>query len=216
MKILAIDPGTSTGYCLINIDNQQKADIYEYGYLDVDTSSEYQGDHCLDLMKKIQKLIDLNCINHIAIEDYFFSKQFANGSKINIAFRTAIHILSRQNEIPYTILNTTSWKTFIAGRATPTKEQIKQWNKEAAKKLYIQQALWDKWKCRFPNHSISTKTHKPIMFRYDIVDVVAQGIYFCCVIHKIPNENINLSVFVPDDVIFKNKSQKQFIYPCEM
>lgn len=73
MIVLVLDPATSTGYCLVNIVNyfetissnnnseitlnivgkmnklaltsKRKAIIYEHGFIDVNTSSEYQGDH---------------------------------------------------------------------------------------------------------------------------------------------------------------------------
>lgn len=124
--LLVLDPASSTGYCLCKI-TANTASIYEYGFIDVDLKSEYQGDHCIDLMVKLDALIDLHRVTHIAIEDYFFSKRFAKGSNVNAAFRTAIHILARAKGIPYTILNITSWKIYVAGRSTPTKEQKKRW-----------------------------------------------------------------------------------------
>jgi Holliday junction resolvasome RuvABC endonuclease subunit len=212
MIVLGIDPGTHTGYCLISITGtkKKKADIYEYGHIDVDTSSQYEGDHNLDLMSQLQHLIYLHSVDQICVEDYFFSKRFCNGSNVNAAFRTAIHILARQNDIPYTILNISLWKTYIAGRSTPTKAQKAKWGKEPAKKLYIQQALWDNYRIRFPNHCISKVTNKPIAFRLDIVDVVAQTIYFAKVILKV--DDITISVKCPADIVYKKPPKKMFIY----
>jgi Holliday junction resolvasome RuvABC endonuclease subunit len=215
MIILALDPATSTGYCLVNIsvdddDNYTSADIYEYGFIDVDLTSEFQGDHCIDLMGRLQTIIDENAVEHITVEDYFFSKRTANGCNANAAFRTAIHILARQNEIEYTILNISAWKSFVAGRATATKEQKKRWGAEPAKKLYIQEALWRWYGFRFPNHSFSQKTGKPIAFRYDIVDVVGQAVYYCGLLCGI--REITMSVEVPEDVLFKRVPKKMFVY----
>jgi len=217
MKLLVLDPGSSTGYCLANLEkdennNYEKADIYEVGHIDVDLSSNFQGDHCIDLMNKIKDLIINHKVNHIGIEDYFFSKRFCNGSNVNAAFRTSIHILARQNNIEYTILNISSWKTFVAGRATPTKEQKSKWGADVAKKLYIQQALWENYSFRFPNHSISSNTKKPIVFRLDIVDVVAQTVYYCGLICGIRKDKITMSIIVPNDVVWKKQPRKMFIY----
>ena len=221
--ILILDPGSSTGYCLVSLKSDDEdgsdddptyieADIYEYGFLDVDLTSEYQGDHCIDLMNKLQTIIDDYGVSHIAVEDYFFSRKCRNGSNVNAAFRTAIHILARQNDMEYTIINISAWKTFVAGRSTPTKEQKKQWGGEAAKKLYMQQALWEKYKYRFPNHSLSPKTGKPITFRFDIVDVVGQAVYYCGLVCGIPKKKITLSVDPPKDVTFKREVKKIFKY----
>lgn len=210
--LLALDPGSSTGYCLVNINKEEKADIYEYGFIDVTLTSNYQGDHCIDLMNKIQTLITTHKVTHIAIEDYFFSKRFCNGSTVNAAFRTAIHILTRQNNIPYTILNISSWKTFVAKRATPTKEQKTKWGVTLAKKMYMQQALWEHYSFKFPNHSISTTTKKPIVFRFDIVDVIGQAIYYCGMICGVKRDKITMSVIAPNDIIWKKPSKKVFNY----
>lgn len=212
MRALIVDPATSTGYCVVDIV-QDKATIIEYGYIEVNTSSDYQGDHCLDLIARVEVLLEQHSIQKAAIEDYFFSSRFANGSNVNAAYRTALHILFRQKKIPYTILNVSAWKTFIAGRSTPTKEQKKRWGAQAAKKLHIQQALWERYNFRFPNHSLSEKTGKPIHFRFDIVDVVGQAVYYCRMILGV--KDIEMTVVSPSDVIFKKNNKKQFIYPKE-
>lgn len=211
MKLLALDPAASTGFCLVDVDvENDTANIYKYGFIEVDTSSNYQGDHCINLMERLQNILNAHAVDHICIEDFFFSKRFATGCTVNVAFRTAIHILARQNSIDYTIVNISAWKTYIAGRSTPTKEQKKKWGADAAKKLYIQQALWEKYGFRFPNHSLSEKSGKPIAFRYDIVDVVGQAVYFCGMIQHI--RNMTMSVDIPENVTFKRKIKKQFIY----
>jgi Holliday junction resolvasome RuvABC endonuclease subunit len=215
--LLTLDPATSTGFCLTKLFSTEegyvRASIYEYGFIDVDCSSEYQGDHCISLMAKLEEMIATHTVTHIAIEDYFFSKKFASGCNANAAFRTAIHILSRSKGIPYTILGISAWKSYVAGKSTPLKEQKKKWGAEAAKKLYIQQALWERNGFRFPNHSISSKSGRPIQFRLDIVDSVAQTVYFCGMLRRVPNKNITLDVEIPDDIVFAKPSKKIFIYP---
>lgn len=216
--LLVLDPGTSTGYCLVDmrVDEEgyyESADVYDYGYINVDVTSDFQGDHCLDLMARVEALIDEHSVTHIGIEDYFFSKRFCNGSNVNAAFRTAIHILARQRDIDYTIINISAWKTFVAGRSTPSKEQKRKWGPTNAKKLYIQQALWEYYSFRFPNHSLSERTGKPIVFRLDVVDVVGQAVYYCGLVCGI--RNITMSVLSPKDVVWKKKSSKIFEYPAK-
>ncbi len=161
------------------ITSESIATIYEQGFIDVNTISEYQGDHSIDLMQKLEILIDKHKVEHIAIEDYFFSGKFANGSNVNVAYRTAIHILSRQKKIPYSILNISLWKKYVGGSTTPSKSQKDKWGVDAAKKLFIQEALYRKYGIKFSNHSLSSKTGNPIKFRNDIIDAVAQAVYFC-------------------------------------
>ena len=197
MKILGLDPASSSGFAIGEIIGRT-CTVLEYGYIDVDTSSLYQGDHCLDLMRRLDELYTKNSFEAVGVESYFFSKKFCSGSDVNAAYRTAIHIWCRQHNIPYTILNISNWKTFIAGSSTPSKAQKLLWGKEASKKLYVQEALLVRHNIRFPNHSLSEKTGKPIKFRYDIVDAVAQLLYFS---HCDYNCNIFTSlVQIPPDV----------------
>jgi hypothetical protein len=162
-------------------------------------------------MRRVESLIKIHNIDHITIEDYFFSARFANGCNVNAAYRTALHILARQLNIEYTILNISAWKSFVAGRSVPTKEQKTLWGKEAGKKLFIQQALWERWGFKFPNHSLSEKTGKPIKFRFDIVDVVGQAVYFAGLLQRV--KRISMNVKIPPDVQFKKVNKKQFFYP---
>lgn len=209
--VLVLDPAISTGYALVAVsEGAEVAIIYEYGFLDVNSSSQYVGDWCLDLQSQLEVIIKKHCVQHIAVEDFFFARRTANGSKVNVELRTAIYILARSLKIPYTILSITEWKKFVAGRSTPTKEQKKQWGPAPSKKLMIQEALWNKYKIRFPNHSISKKTGKPINFRMDIVDVVAQSIYFCKIFLNV--SSVETLVKIPKDVEIKLNG-KQFVYP---
>jgi len=212
MKVLALDPATSTGYALIEIDNGH-ANIYEYGFLDIDPDMPYIGDKCNDLYNRVEKIIDEHDIELVCIEDYFYSSRFCSGTNLNGAFRTALHMLCRNKDLHYEVLNISLWKKFVAGRSTPTKDQKKKWGKEASKKLYMQQALYDNYGFKFPNHSLSEKTGKPILFRYDIVDAVAQAIFYCFIFLKV--KSIGMSVKIPDDVEFKRKSKKMFTYEGE-
>ncbi len=190
--------------------NKSYLEIIAYDFIDVDTSSEYPGDHCIDLMNQIRTIIEEHDIQDIAIEDYYYNKRFATGSKVNVAYRTAIHILARQLKIPYMILNISSWKSYVAGRASPTKDQKEKWGKEASKKIFIQDSLWKKYQIRFPNHSLSTKTQRPIKFRNDIVDATAMCIYYAHEYHKI--DHVTCSVVVPEDHEFTSLPKGTYIY----
>jgi Holliday junction resolvasome RuvABC endonuclease subunit len=207
--ILALDPAHSTGFAVAQIDGD-KCTIIEYGFIDVDISSLYIGDWCLDLQKRISSIQDRVCADEIAVEDYFFGSRFASGSNVNPAYRTAIHMWARNKGLHYEVLNISNWKVFAAGRSTPTKEQKLRWGKEPAKKLMIMQSLWERFSIRFPNHSISENTGKPIMFRFDVVDAVAQAMYASYLRYNC--KTFVCTVPVPPDVAFKKTNKKQFSY----
>ena len=209
--VLCLDPAITTGWCLVKIDaDDSTADILREGILSIDSGKEYVGDMCLDLMNQVRRLIRRYSVTHLTIEEYFFSKRFATGSTLNVELRAAIYILVRELKLEYTMLNVSAWKTFVAGRATPTKEQKRKWGAAPAKKLYIQQALWERYNFRFPNYSLSSKTGRPIAFKMDVVDAVAQCVYFCRMLRGV--REVTRSVKVPEDHPFKTESKKRYIY----
>lgn len=208
--VLILDPAASTGYCLLKIDGTAGR-IYEYGFIDIVNDSDYDGDRCIDMMNQIKHLIEKHGVCELAVEDYFFSQRSAQGGMLNVALRTAIYIQARLLGLKYTVLNVSNWKKFIAGRTTPTKDQKARWGKAPAKKLMIQQALWDKYRFKFPDHSISLKTGKPIKFRYDIVDAVAQAVFFGRLYLNLTD--VKLDVRIQDCPDPKVKKAALFSYP---
>lgn len=200
--ILALDPGASCGYAVVKVA-PPNAEVVAYGYIDVDTSSPYVGDWCIDLTRKLDELQAAHSITETAVEDYFFSRKTCSGANVNPAYRTAIHIWSRQRAMHYEVVSISAWKVFVVGRSTPTREQKKLWGAKANKFMVVD-ALWRRHNIRFPNHAISEKTGKPIAFRLDCADAVAQGFYAAFARYKV--SSVSCSVPVPADVALKTKS----------
>ena len=177
MNTLIVDPANSTGYCIYHFDeSSQTAEIIGWGFIDIDQHT-YAGDQYIDILSKIEKLIADNSIERVGVEDYFFSSKSSQGSTLNCAYRAMVHLKCRQLKLPYDIINISLWKNFINHRVRPTKEQKAKWGNEPAKKLMTQESLYKRWNVRFPNHSISSNTGKPIKFRYDVVDAVAMAVF---------------------------------------
>lgn len=213
MNILVLDPANSTGYCIYEYDEDKaSANITSWGFIDIE-SEDYVGDQYIDLLTKIEKLIKDNDIGKVAVEDYFFSRRSVQGANLNCAYRAMIHMKCRELGLHYDILNISLWKRFINGRTTPTKEQKKLWGKEPAKKLMTQESLYNKYDIRFPNHSISNKTGKPIKFRYDIVDAVAMAIFHAFI--NLNVINIEYSVDKIEDIKWKKIPKGIYDYGTE-
>ena len=208
MNILILDPANTTGYCLIRTDDDS-AEIYDYGFLSI-PDNDHMGIQYQSFIDKLQQLIDDHGIHEIAHEDYFFSKFASQGANLNCAYRAMIQLVAAKNHIPYTVLNITLWKKYINGASRPTKLQKSMWGKEPAKKLMTQESLWKKWQIRFPNHSLSEKTGKPIKFKYDIVDAVGMGIFFLAIFKNIVNFTVTKEI--PDDVEFKKENKTMYKY----
>jgi Holliday junction resolvasome RuvABC endonuclease subunit len=210
MNVLVIDPARSTGYCIFYFNKKTKeVDIKKWGFIEIE-DQEYKGDEYIDMYAQVDQLIKENNVSQVAIEDYFFSRKSSQGSTLNCAYRAVIHMKCRDLKLPYEILNITLWKKFINGRSTSTKDQKAKWGKEASKKLMTQESLWNKWQIKFPNHSISKKTGKPIKFKYDIVDAVAMAIFYGSI--YLNAKNIKYSVIINEDVVYKKEPKGLFDY----
>jgi len=210
MKVLVLDPASTSGYCIFEYDKgNASADIIKWGFIEIE-DNEVLGDRYVDYISKIENLITDNDIKDVAVEDYFFSRRTPQGANLNCAFRAMIHLKCAQLGIKYQILNISLWKKFIAGRTTSTKEQKAKWGKEPSKKLMIQEALFKKWNIRFPNHSLSQKTGKPIKFKYDIVDAVAMSIFYASI--YLHTNTIEYSVDMIDDHKFKKVPKGTYDY----
>lgn len=202
MILLILDPGHSTGFCVIDVKNDIST-ILEHGFYDIDNSSEYEGDWCLDLKKWVNATIDKYKPEEIIRESYFFSGRFRNGSNVNVSYRTVIDMVARDLKMKYHTISPSIWKKFICGRSTPTKEQKLKYGKLNAKKSMVQESLWLKYKIKFPNFSLSQKNKRNIKFRHDTVDAVAMAIYFSKIIlnvSKIVNESV-----LPPDIVWNKK-----------
>lgn len=211
MNILVLDPANSTGYCIFKYDaSSLSIDIINWGFIEVEQNDDYLGDQYLDLLKQVEELINDNNIDQVAVEDYFFSRRSPQGANLNCSYRAMIHMKCRELKLHYEILNISLWKKFINGRSTPTKDQKVKWGKEPAKKLMTQESLWNRWGIRFPNHSKSLKTGKPVKFRYDIVDAVAMAIFYASIYLNV--KNIAYSVSVDEDHPWKKIPKGTYDY----
>lgn len=195
MNVLVLDPANSTGYCVFKYDEKNSSmDIIKWGFIEVEQSDDYLGDQYLDFLKQVEKLIQENDVEQVAVEDYFFSRKSPQGANLNCSYRAMIHMKCRELGLHYEILNISLWKKFINGRSIPTKDQKAKWGKEPAKKLMTQESLWNKWGIRFPNHSLSLLTGKPVKFRYDIVDAVAMAIFYGSIYLNVNNITYSVPV----------------------
>lgn len=205
--ILSIDPATSCGWCVAHIENSI-LHITDCGHVEV-TKTEFTGDMCLELQERIDKLFIEHKPDEMVIEDYIFSGRKCQGAHLNLYIRGALHMLCRRHNKPYTIASISNWKSIIAGKSMPSGDMKKYYGKELANKIFIQEALWLRYTIRFPNHSISQKTKKPIALKYDMVDAV--GIAIAHVYSKYNIKEVKFLKDFPSDVPKFGKT-KQYIY----
>jgi hypothetical protein len=151
-----------------------------------------------DLYNQVKALFEEYNVDEMAIEDYMFKSNTCQGAHLNLYLRGALHMLCRSLGKPYTIMAISNWKSIIAGRSTPTNEMKKFYGKAVSNKILILEALWVRYNIRFPNHSISNKTKKPIGLKFDMVDAV--GITIAYAYSKYNTKTVCNCVEFPSDV----------------
>lgn len=182
ITLLSLDPAHSCGWSIFKIYKESNnIHLIKCDFLEIDTKSDYIGDACISLKTQVKEIIENFNVDEVCVEDYFMSSRKCQGANMNVYFRGAIYILCRELNIHYDIIPVWGWKSFVSGQITPNKEMKKYYGKELANKIFIQEALWIRYKLRFPNYSISKNTGKPISIRYDMIDSVGIGLFH---IHK--------------------------------
>lgn len=176
-RILVFDPASCTGYAVIDI-YETFSEIVTYGTFEMDKDVGKEGDWYLNIEKQAKQLIQQYHPHQIGIEDYFMSSSNKmGGCNLNVGIRAIFQALTRRENLPYIVINISSWKKVIAGRTRPCSSQIEKWGKVAANKYFIQQALFEKFQIQFPYMIKSELTNRWIAFKSDPVDAVAMAIY---------------------------------------
>lgn len=205
--ILGIDPAISCGWCIGRLENSI-FHIDDCGYIEI-SKSEYTGDMCLEMQEKVNALFEKHKPDEMVIEDYIFSGRKCQGAHLNVYIRGALHMLCRKHKKPYTIASISNWKSIIAGKSMPSTDMKKYYGKELANKIFIQEALWLRYNIRFPNHSLSSKTQKPIGLKYDMIDAVGITIAHVYSIYNVKNVTFHKQ-FPPD--VERTCKTKHYVY----
>lgn len=183
--ILIFDPARSTGYCVATVSDRTLK-IIKYGVIVCHTSvkSEYDGDILIEMRDKCTQLIHglqsehgSDIPLHIGIEDFFFSRKSPSGSNMNVAYRAMLWTLIRDLGLVYRIINISQWKGFIAKRSRPTRLQVQKWGALKAKKLFIVEALEQRYHVTLPENILNDKNNI-VKMPSDIPDAVAMCIYY--------------------------------------
>lgn len=190
-KILAVDPGEETGWCVLHVYKTPdvSATIHQYGYWKIDTDSTYMGDWCLDLREKVRAAIHEFEITEIYVEDYFFNKKTPSGSNVNPAYRAAVHMISRELNLHYEVLSITHWKHCIMGKSRPSPEEKKKWGVADSQKWIVVEALSLRHGIDLPA-KLEGRTKNGVRCKFDIADAIGQGIYGCFLLHNVRTVNL--------------------------
>lgn len=207
-KILVVDPALTSGHNIITIENTTplpetfsyselvnkvvksnnfRCKISSYGYVIVPPSLRSQdsgtGKVCNYVYEKYKKIIIDNDIDHLAIENYYFSKRAATGSTINVSIRTALYMLAEDMGLSYTVIEINDWKRRVSGRVRPNASDKKKYGKNA-KEMFIKSSLEDEWGISFPEKFRNEKGRE-VNFKFDICAAIGQAIAFCMNTYKV-------------------------------
>lgn len=180
--VLSIDPATSTGWAIFNINNRNVTKV-DHGIMVFNHVTEG------DLMSKIYKWVTHVCekfeVSHVALENYFFSSRAKQGANINLYIRGAIMMAANDLKLPYDIINITDWKYYICGTKRASKELIARMpgksaksRREKANKEMVREAIRDRWNFELASHMVSSAGNL-VTTKSDELDAIAIGIYYC-------------------------------------
>jgi len=81
MKVLVLDPASTSGYCIFEYDkNKASANIINWGFIEV-VKSEIEGERYVDFSTKIEKLIKDNNIEDVAFRGFLLLTKNSTGCK---------------------------------------------------------------------------------------------------------------------------------------
>lgn len=183
MKILSLDPATTTGFCICDIEDNETVVIKEMGAFKIEVKkydgdlNDFTGKTCNNMYEKVEKLVTQYSPDLCVIEDYFFSNKNRNGSSLNIYLRGAIFMLLDDYNIRYRKFSPTHWKTFITGTLSgkPSKARIARDGKAAANKTVVYDSLVERYNIQFP--PTTTINGKTLKFKYDVSDAVGIALF---------------------------------------
>lgn len=165
MKVLALDPATTTGWAFYD-----EISVSDAGYVTF-VPTEQEGDRLLQAHRWLKSLIYEMKPDLILGEGYFSSGRFANGSNVNHELRGVFKMTSFEAGLSYTIVGPSEWKKALCGRTTPTKAEKKLHGKEKAKKMMTVDAL-TALGLIVPVKIRNVKTGNMINFKFDTTDAL--------------------------------------------
>lgn len=137
MRFVSIDPATSTGWaCFVaraapGAVRRSHLELVAHGHFRVTAgATSAHGERCLELERHVEALLDAlvadGPIEHVFIEDYFFSSRACNGVTLNVKFRAVIEMCVCRRALPYTLVHPGRWFATVVGsvpKRTPTRER---------------------------------------------------------------------------------------------
>lgn len=168
LTILALDPSvTSTGWALY-----EGGKITSCGFKTF-PPTEHEGDRLIQAINWLSNMIALCHVELVVMEQYFFRKKYAAGADVNPEIRAAFKIATALHSIHFCLSKASVWKKVVSGRSSPTKQEKRKYGKDAAKKIFIVQALEKKFGLKCPTKIPNHETGKIINFKYDISDAIS-------------------------------------------
>lgn len=128
MKILSIDPATSTGFSVF-----EDGKLKEYGFF------KPSGKKCETMNQKLyyiynfffQKIKDGN-FDFVVVEDFKVGK-FASAAESGYSIRAMFRLMTEQLNVKHEVINVTDWHKFLVGSTQATKKQKQELGKDALK-----------------------------------------------------------------------------------
>jgi Holliday junction resolvasome RuvABC endonuclease subunit len=174
MRILSIDPATSSGYTIF-----EDGEMLENGFFK--SPERDLGYRLKNTYNFFSELIDKGDIDEVCFEDFKVGK-LASAAESSYGYRAIIRLLCSQRYLKYEVINVSEWKKFIAGRATPTKEQKEKYGKDANKMFIVEELK--KRGFTLPDMTENKATGRLSNTPFDCWDSIGIGLFFLSILQK--------------------------------
>ena len=165
-QFLSIDPATSSGWCILNSNKE----LLKYGFYKPDNTD--MGKELSDIYMYFCNIITNYKFDCVFIEDFKVGKMVGSAEK-SYAIRGVLRMLCSDMNVRYEIINISEWKKSLIGKTQPTKQDKKQYGKDAGK-ILTKNVIQSRY--NIPDR-IEGKTKNGIATPYDIFDSVGIGLH---------------------------------------
>jgi len=170
MRILALDPATTTGWALFDGSSISEVGFITFSPVAAGYSGTSEGLRLLEAHRWLDKMIVKWKPDLIVAEGFFASGRFTNGSNVNHEIRGIFKMTAACLEKQYVVTGPSEWKRKLCGRTTPTKAEKKLYGKANAKKMVTVKALEARG-FKFPEKVRSAKGNM-VKWKFDISDAL--------------------------------------------
>lgn len=166
MKLLSIDPASSTGFSIF-----EDGKLIDYGFF---KPTGDLNNKLYEIYDYFYKLLQFEHFNNVVVEDFKVGK-FASAAESGYSIRAMFRLMCKQEQTSHHVINVTDWHKYLVGITQAKKADKAELGKDALKIITKRKilSLYDVSET-CTNRSSNRVSTTP----YDVYDSIGIGHYF--------------------------------------